>query len=83
LLITLVGWIGVVTYSYAALRTHGQAVAAGVVIALVLGGSQALARSLFSRMVPDGRQSAFFGFYELAERGTRGSARSSSPWSST
>ncbi|MCW2607434.1 MAG: major facilitator superfamily permease, partial [Frankiales bacterium] len=41
-----------------------------VVIALVLGGSQALARSLFSGMVPAERQSSFFGFYELAERGT-------------
>ena len=39
-------------------------------IALVLGGSQALARSLFSSMTPAHRQASFFGFYELAERGT-------------
>ena len=70
LLVTLVGWIGVVVFAYAALRTHAHAWALGVVIALVLGGSQALARSLFSRMVPADRQSSFFGFYELAERGT-------------
>ena len=42
----------------------------GVFIALVLGGSQALARSLFSSMTPATRQASFFGFYELAERGT-------------
>lgn len=70
LLVSLVGWVGVVLYAYLFLRTTGQAWGLGIVIALVLGGSQALARSLFSRMVPDGRQAAFFGLYELAERGT-------------
>lgn len=57
-------------YAYLALRTTGEAWALGAVIALVLGGSQALARSLFSLMVPRGRQAAYFGIYELAERGT-------------
>ena len=53
-----------------ALDSTAAAYAMGVVIALVLGGSQALARSLFSSMVPQHRQASFFGFYELAERGT-------------
>jgi UMF1 family MFS transporter len=70
LLLTLVLWIGVVVYAVAALNSTTAAYVMGVVIALVLGGSQALARSLFSSMVPDGRQASFFGFYELAERGT-------------
>ena len=63
-------WVGVVLYAVLALRTTGEAYLLGVAIALVLGGSQSLARSLFSRMVPAGRQASFFGFYELAERGT-------------
>lgn len=70
LLLTLVLWIGVVVYAVVALDSQAAAYAMGIVIALVLGGSQALARSLFSSMVPDGRQASFFGFYELAERGT-------------
>jgi MFS transporter, UMF1 family len=70
LLLTLAVWIAVVVYAVAALDSQPAAYAMGVVIALVLGGSQALARSLFSSMVPDGRQASFFGFYELAERGT-------------
>jgi UMF1 family MFS transporter len=70
LVTSLAGWVAVVLYAYLALRTTAEAWALGVVIALVLGGSQALARSLFSRMVPAGRQAAFFGLYELAERGT-------------
>ena len=70
LLVSLLGWVAVVVYAYLALRTTGQAWALGAVIALVLGGSQALARSLFSLMIPRGRQASYFGIYELAERGT-------------
>ena len=70
LLLTLVVWVGVVVYAVVALDSQPAAYVMGVVIALVLGGSQSLARSLFSSMVPDGRQASFFGFYELAERGT-------------
>jgi UMF1 family MFS transporter len=70
LLLTLGLWVGVVLYAVLALETTTQAYLMGVVIALVLGGSQSVARSLFSQMVPDARQSSFFGFYELAERGT-------------
>ena len=40
------------------------------VIAIVLGGSQALSRSLFSQMIPAGREASFFGLYEISERGT-------------
>ncbi len=57
-------------FAVVALQSTTQAYALGVVIALVLGGSQSIARSLFSRMVPAGRQASFFGFYVLAERGT-------------
>ena len=39
-------------------------------IGFVLGGSQALSRSLFSQMIPPGRESAFFGIYAISERGT-------------
>jgi UMF1 family MFS transporter len=42
----------------------------GAVLAMVLGGSQALSRSLFSRMIPSGHEAAFFGVYEITERGT-------------
>ncbi len=37
-------------------------------VATVLGGSQALSRALFSRMVPPDRTSEFFGFYAVSER---------------
>ena len=44
--------------------------ALGLVIGLVLGGSQALSRSLYSQLIPRGREAEFFGFYQAMERGT-------------
>ena len=44
--------------------------ALGLVIGLVLGGIQALSRSLYSQLIPRGREAEFFGFYQAMERGT-------------
>jgi UMF1 family MFS transporter len=41
-----------------------------VAIGIVLGGSQALSRSLYSTLVPRGREAEYFGLYQAAERGT-------------
>jgi MFS transporter, UMF1 family len=70
IVISLVLWSGVVIYAYGFLENTTQAWAMSGVIALVLGGSQALSRSLFSRMIPRGREASFFGIYEISERGT-------------
>jgi UMF1 family MFS transporter len=43
---------------------------AGVAIAIVLGGTQALSRSLYSHMIPRGREAEYFSVYEIADRGT-------------
>jgi UMF1 family MFS transporter len=42
----------------------------GVAIGLVLGGSQALSRSLFSQLIPAGREGEYYGFYEISDKGT-------------
>ncbi|MEV6969705.1 MFS transporter [Hamadaea sp. NPDC051192] len=39
-------------------------------IGLVLGGSQALSRSLFSQLIPKGREGEYFGLYEISDKGT-------------
>jgi UMF1 family MFS transporter len=48
----------------------GAFLALGVLIGVVLGGSQALARSLYSQLVPLGREAEYFSLYQAAERGT-------------
>lgn len=67
---SLVIWSCIVIYAYGFLSTVTQAYVMSGLIGFVLGGSQALSRSLFSQMIPAGRESAFFGFYEISERGT-------------
>ena len=42
----------------------------GVAIGIVLGGTQALARSYFSLLIPAGREGEFFSFYHAMDRGT-------------
>jgi MFS transporter, UMF1 family len=42
----------------------------GVAIGIVLGGTQALARSYFSLLIPRGKEAEYFSFYHAMERGT-------------
>lgn len=42
----------------------------GAGIGLVMGGTQALARSMYSQLIPGGRESEYFSFYQAMERGT-------------
>ncbi|MBI3360385.1 MAG: MFS transporter [Chloroflexi bacterium] len=80
LISSLIIWSVVVVYAFAGMKS--VALVAGLpqrelefwllafVVAIVLGGSQALSRSLFSQMIPPGREAEFFSFYEVSERGT-------------
>jgi UMF1 family MFS transporter len=70
ILVSLVLWAGIVIYAYKFLHTVPEAWIMAGLIAIVLGGSQALSRSLFSRMIPRGKEASFFGLYEVSERGT-------------
>jgi UMF1 family MFS transporter len=70
ILVSLVIWSGIVVYAFALFQTRAQAWVMAGVIAVVLGGSQALSRSLFSQMIPAGSEASFFGIYEVSERGT-------------
>ncbi len=71
IIISLVIWTGVTIYAFSPLlQTGRQFFVMGAVIALVLGGSQALSRSLFSQMIPKGQETEYFGLYEVSERGT-------------
>lgn len=71
ILLTLLIWTLMVVITYA--LPAGQqnpylAIAAG--IGFVLGGSQALSRSLYSQVIPRAREAQYFSFYEISERGT-------------
>jgi UMF1 family MFS transporter len=70
-LASLVVWIAVLGGAY--VLPPGQVTAfyaLAVCIGLVLGGTQALSRSLFSHMIPRGAEAEYFSAYEISDRGT-------------
>jgi UMF1 family MFS transporter len=73
IIISLMIWSVVVIFAYFGLQGDTRVLqfwVLGFFIALVMGGSQAISRSLFAQMVPTGKEAEFFSFYEVSERGT-------------
>jgi UMF1 family MFS transporter len=73
IIVSLVIWSAVVIYAYGGLYGETRTVqffVLGACIALVMGGSQAISRSLFAQMIPHGKEAEFFSFYEISDRGT-------------
>ncbi|MGH3914686.1 MAG: MFS transporter [Pseudonocardiaceae bacterium] len=68
---SLVLWIVVITTAYFVERgDEVQFYLVAVGIGLVLGGTNALSRSLFSQLVPPGREAEYFSVYEVGEKAT-------------
>ena len=68
---SLVLWTLVVAAAYFLKEgAIGPFLALAAFIGFVLGGSQALSRSLYSQMIPRGEEAEYFGLYEISERGT-------------
>lgn len=63
-MIALVPWCLVVLYAYF-ITTAVQFFAAGVMVGIVLGGSQALSRSFYGSMIPEEASAEFYGFYTV------------------
>ena len=73
IIVALIIWLGVVLFAFFGLKGENRVLEffiLGAFIALVMGGSQAISRSLFAQMIPSGREAEFYSFYEVSERGT-------------
>jgi len=70
LLVCMAGWVVLLLGAWRGLDEVRDAYLLAVGIALVLGGSQTLARSLVAQCTPAGSAGAVFGVTELASRGT-------------
>jgi UMF1 family MFS transporter len=70
ILISMIGWalaLGAALFLPASdMSFYGLA----VLIALVLGGIQALSRSYFSTLIPSGTEAEYFALYEISDKGT-------------
>jgi len=63
-IISLVIWSLVVLYAYF-IHSQTEYLILGVVVGLVLGGSQALSRSYYGAMIPQHASAEFYGFYTV------------------
>ena len=73
LMIGLAVWTVMVVYAYVGLRGESRVMEFWIMaacIAVVMGGTQAVSRSLFANMIPAGKEAEFFSIYEVSERGT-------------
>jgi MFS transporter, UMF1 family len=61
---TLALWSLIVVYGYFITTTY-QFFAAGVMVGIVMGGSQALSRSFYGSMIPKEASAEFYGFYTV------------------
>jgi len=70
IIVSLLIWTGVLVAMYVSVRTRAQFFIAAAVVAMVLGGTQALSRSLFAQMIPKGREGEYYSVYEISDKGT-------------
>jgi len=68
--VSLAIWTALLLYIYALLHTPTQFFFAAGVAALVMGGSQALSRSLYAQLIPSGKEAEYFSVYEISDKGT-------------
>lgn len=67
---SLVAWCGVVAAAYFVPPEQPLLFfALGFAIAIVMGGTQALSRSLFSHVIPKGREAEYYSLYEISDKG--------------
>jgi len=70
ILLSLIIWTISVWYGYQFTYSVAQFYMLAASIALVLGGTQALSRSLYSQVIPPGKEAEYFSLYEISDRGT-------------
>ena len=71
ILVGLVIWMVIVTVAlFLPAGNVPMFLALGAAIGIVLGGTQALARSYFSLLIPRGKEAEYFSFYHAMDRGT-------------
>lgn len=67
LMLAVALWAGVAVYAWS-MRTATEYFVLGAVVGLVMGGSQALSRSLYARLIPADRPAEFFGYFSVVNR---------------
>jgi UMF1 family MFS transporter len=67
---SVAAWMAVLIYTYLAVKSATQFFVLAGLVGLVMGGSQALSRSIFAQLIPHGKEAEYFGLYEISDKGT-------------
>lgn len=70
LVISIFIWCCVIFYAFAFLTGKIDFFILAMIIALLMGGTQAISRSLFSKLIPQDKEAEYFSIYEISEKGT-------------
>jgi MFS transporter, UMF1 family len=68
--VSLLIWTGTLIYIYVSVTTTLQFFVMAAIVAVIMGGSQALSRSLYAQIIPKGREAEYYSVYEVSDKGT-------------
>jgi UMF1 family MFS transporter len=68
--VSLVIWTGSLIYIYLAVKTTVEFFILAAIIGMVMGGSQALSRSLYAQIIPKDKEAEYYSIYEVSDKGT-------------
>lgn len=63
-------WTLTLLYVYFGVRGERDFYLLAAIVGLVMGGSQALSRSIYSFLIPKGQEAEYFSLYEVSDKGT-------------
>ncbi len=67
---SLVIWTGTLVFIYVSVNSVTEFFVMAALVGTVMGGSQALSRSIYSLLIPKGEEAAYFSIYEITDKGT-------------
>ena len=70
ILLAIFIWIFLVFYAFAILKGAVDFLILAIIIAIVMGGTQSLSRSLYSKLIPKSKEAEYFSSYEISEKGS-------------
>jgi UMF1 family MFS transporter len=68
--LSLVIWTASLIYIYLSVRTTVEFFILAAIIGMVMGGSQALSRSLYAQIIPKAKEAEYYSIYEVSDKGT-------------
>jgi len=68
--LSLVIWTASLIYIYLSVKTTVEFFILAAIIGMVMGGSQALSRSLYAQIIPRAKEAEYYSIYEVSDKGT-------------